>query len=102
MQQVGPTFEERARIRDAVFRELDGRRMLSRGRLDPDTEIALRTFVQAPFAIVAVAQMDGGRRLLARAASDGRNAGLVRQDGNLLVFAVVRPERPGPRTSDLV
>ncbi|HVW39772.1 MAG TPA: ESX secretion-associated protein EspG [Amycolatopsis sp.] len=87
---LGTTFEQRAQIRDAVFRDLENRGVISRGRLDPDAELALHTLVTAPVAIMAVAQLDD-RQLFARAASDGQYAVLARQDQNLIVFEDVRP-----------
>jgi len=88
---LGTTFDQRAQIRDAVFRDLENRGVTSRGRLDPDVELALRTIVTAPVAIMAVAQLDDGGQLFARAASDGQYGVLARQDQNLLVFEDVRP-----------
>ena len=89
---LGTTFEQRAQIRDAVFRDLEARGVVSRGRLDPDAELALRTLVTAPVAIMAVAQLDeGDRPLFARTASDGQYALVARQDQNLMVFEDVRP-----------
>ncbi|HJQ45723.1 MAG TPA: ESX secretion-associated protein EspG [Amycolatopsis sp.] len=88
---LGTTFEQRAQIRDAVFRDLEARGIVSRGRLDPDAELALHTMVTAPVAIVAAAQLDGERQLFARAASDGQYAVVARQDQNLMIFQDVRP-----------
>lgn len=88
---AGTTFEERARVRDAVFGELEAHRLLSRGRLDPDVELGLQTWVRGPIAIIAVAELDGGRHLFARVASNGQHAILVRQEGNTLIFAETRP-----------
>lgn len=102
MRQVGASDEERARVRDAVFRELAGRRIFDRGRLDADTELSLRTFVHGPIAIVAVAQLDRGGQLFARVASDGQNAVVARQEQNLLIFDQVRPEGIVPSIVDLL
>lgn len=99
---LGTTFEDRARIRDAVLRELESRRLVSRGRLDPDVELTLQTVVQAPIAIIAVAELDEGKKLFARVASDGQFAALVRQDGNMLIFTAVRPASIVPSIVDLL
>ncbi|WP_027942480.1 ESX secretion-associated protein EspG [Amycolatopsis taiwanensis] len=99
---LGTTFEDRARIREAVFRDLESRGLFSRGRVDPDVELALRTIVQGPIAIIAVAQLDEGKQLFARVASDGQYAVLVRQDGNMLVFTEVRPPSIVPSIVDLL
>lgn len=91
LPHLGTAFEERGRVREAVLRELEARRLFSRGRLDPDVEQGLQTFVRGPIAIIAVAQLDGGTQLFARVASNGRYAVIVRQDGNMLVFTETRP-----------
>ena len=88
---LGVTFEERAQIRGAVFRDLEARGLFRRGRLDDDVELAVRTFVTGPFAILAVAQLDGGQQLFARAASNGQYAVVAKQDRNSLVFQECRP-----------
>ncbi|PRX47935.1 ESAT-6 protein secretion system EspG family protein [Prauserella shujinwangii] len=88
---IGTTHEQRAQVRDAVFRDLEGRGMMRGGRLDGDTELALETFTRAPVAITAAAQLEKSNRLFARAGSDGQFAILVRQHGNLLVFEETRP-----------
>lgn len=99
---LGTTFDDRARIRDAVLRELESRGLVSRGRLHPDVELALQTVVHGPIAIIAVAQLDEGKRLFARVASDGQYAALVRQDGNMLIFTAVRPASIVPSIVDLL
>lgn len=99
---IGTTFEQRAQVRDAVFRDLEARGVLSRGRLDADAELALQTFVDGPIAITAVAQLDKGKQLFARAASDGHYAVVARQDQNLMVFEDVRPTAIVPGIVDLL
>ncbi|NKQ53517.1 ESX secretion-associated protein EspG [Amycolatopsis sp. K13G38] len=99
---LGTTFDQRAQIRDAVFRDLEGRGLVRGGRLDPDAELALHTFVTAPVSIMAVAQMDEGRQLFARAATDGQYAVVARQDQNVLVFSDVRPTALVPGIVDLL
>ncbi|WAL65413.1 ESX secretion-associated protein EspG [Amycolatopsis cynarae] len=88
---IGATFEERAQLRDAVFRDLESRRLAGRGRLDPDVELALRAFVQAPVSIIAVAELDDGEQLFARAVADGNYGMVARRQDNLVVFTEVRP-----------
>jgi len=99
---LGTTFEQRAQIRDAVFRDLEGRGLARGGRLDPDAELALQTFAAAPVSIMAVAQLEDGGQLFARAATDGQYAVVVRQDQNLLVFSDVRPTAFVPSVVDLL
>ncbi|MEU6641318.1 ESX secretion-associated protein EspG [Saccharomonospora sp. NPDC046836] len=88
---IGTTHTQRAQVREAVFRDLESRGLFGRGRLDPDAQLVLETFVRSPVAITAVAQLKKTDRLFARAASDGQFAVVARQDGNLLVFDEVRP-----------
>lgn len=88
---VGLTGTERANIRGAVFRDLESRGLFSRGRLDPDTELALHTFAQAPVAILAVAQLEADKQLFARACTNGQYGVVVKQDKNSLVFTDLRP-----------
>ncbi|MGA6165867.1 ESX secretion-associated protein EspG [Amycolatopsis magusensis] len=99
---IGTTHTQRAQVRDAVFRDLEARGILRRGRLDGDVEIALGAFVRAPVAITAAAQLEGGRRLFARSASDGQFGVVVRQDENLLVFEEARPTGVVPAIVDLL
>ncbi|MFF5991456.1 ESX secretion-associated protein EspG [Prauserella flavalba] len=88
---MGTTHTQRAQVREAVFRDLESRDLFSRGRVDADAQLALETFVKAPLAVAAAAQLKKDDKLFARAASDGQFAVVVRQDGNLLVFDEVRP-----------
>lgn len=88
---IGTTTDQRAQVRQAVFRDLESRGTMRGGRLDGDAELALRTFVRSPVAITAAAKLEGEDRLFARAASDGQFAVLVRQNANLLVFEETRP-----------
>ena len=98
---VGTTVEQRAMIRDAVVRDLTGRGLWSRGRLDPDAELALATFVRGSVTINAAAEL-GDRHLFARVASDGQFAVLARQQDNLIVFEEVRPTGIVPAIVDLL
>lgn len=99
---IGTTFEQRAQVREAVFRDLESRGMVSRGRLDPDIELALHTFTKAPVAITAVAQLDRDKQLFARAASNEQHAVVVKQDQNSMIFQDVRPTAVVPGVVDLL
>ncbi|RZQ62034.1 ESX secretion-associated protein EspG [Amycolatopsis suaedae] len=99
---LGTTHEQRAAIRDAVYRDLDSRGLMFRGRLDPDAEVALRTFVASPVAIVAAGELDDGKPLFARVAADRQFAVLVQQKDNMLVFEEVRPTGIVPAIVDLL
>ncbi len=98
---VGTTHEQRGMIREAVLRDLGGRGIWQRGRLDADVELALATFVRGGLVITAAAQLDD-RQLFARVASNGQYAVLARQDENLLVFSDVRPTGIVPAIVDLL
>jgi len=99
---IGTTRTQRAQVREAVFRDLEGRGLMSAGRIDGDVELALRTFVSSPVAISAAAQLEGGKRLFARVVSDGQYAVVAKQDENLLVFTEARPTGLVPAIVDLL
>ncbi|TNC27444.1 ESX secretion-associated protein EspG [Amycolatopsis alkalitolerans] len=99
---TGGTVDERAQVRGAVFRELENRGLAGHGRFDPDLELALHTFVGAPVAITAVAQLDDGEQLFARAASNGQYAMVVKQDRDSLIFTGARPTAIVPGIVDLL
>ncbi|RSM83357.1 ESX secretion-associated protein EspG [Amycolatopsis sp. WAC 01375] len=88
---MGTTTDQRAMVREAVFRDLEGRGLMRGGRLDADVELALATFVNPQLAVWTVAQMDNDKQLFARATTNGQFAVVVRQDENLLVFEETRP-----------
>ncbi|MEU3274037.1 ESX secretion-associated protein EspG [Saccharomonospora sp. NPDC006951] len=88
---IGTTRTQRAQVREAVFRDLEGRGMMRGGTLDDAAALALRTFVSAPVSVAAAAKFKGGDKLFARAASDGRLGVVAKQDGNMIVFTEVRP-----------
>ncbi|MGH3517171.1 MAG: ESX secretion-associated protein EspG [Haloechinothrix sp.] len=98
---VGETLSERARLRDAVHRNLTQRGLMRAGRVDADTEHTLATFARAPFSIVAVGQLDDGP-LFARACSDGHFAIVVTQQENMLVFTEIRETAVVPTIVDLL
>ncbi|GAA3536750.1 ESX secretion-associated protein EspG [Amycolatopsis ultiminotia] len=98
---VGITAGERAAIRDAVFRDLDGRGLLRRGTLDDDVALALNTFVRPGVAVSAAARL-GDDQLFARVAATGQYAVLVRQDGGMFDFEEVRPTGIVPAIVDLL
>lgn len=102
LPHIGTTFTQRAQVRGAVFRDLEGRGLMRNGRLDGDIEIALSTFVNSPISISAAAKLDGDRALFARVASNGQYAVVVRQDENLLAFEETRPTAIVPAIVDLL
>jgi ESX secretion-associated protein EspG len=98
---VGTTTEQRQQVREAVHRDLDGRGLIRRGRLDDDVELALATFARSDLAVTAAAQLDG-EQLFARVSTNGAYAVLVKRDGNLLVFEETRPTGIVPAIVDLL
>ncbi|WP_019818642.1 ESX secretion-associated protein EspG [Saccharomonospora saliphila] len=99
---LGETHDARRQIRDAVFRDLEGRGLVRGGRLDADVEAAVTTFARGGVAITAAAMLEGEARLFARSAAEGQAAVLVKQEGNLLVFEQIRPEALVPAIVDLL
>ncbi|OQO90836.1 ESX secretion-associated protein EspG [Saccharomonospora piscinae] len=99
---LGETFTERAQIRQAVFRDLEGRGLVRGGRFNPDAEAALRTFVGGRVAVTAAATLDDGKKLFARSATDGRLAVVGKRDGNFLVFTEIRPVGLVPEIVNLI
>ncbi|WP_197319413.1 ESX secretion-associated protein EspG [Saccharomonospora sp. NB11] len=99
---LGTTHTERSQIRQAVLRDLEGRDLMRRGRLDADVEAALGTFTRGRVAVTAAAKLENGSKLFARSASDGQFAVLAKRDGNLIVFTLIRPEGLVPEIVNLI
>lgn len=87
---VGETKTERMRIRDAVYRDLNQRGAMRGDRPVSNVEDALVTFARGTLGVASVAQLPDGQPL-ARVSTDGSEAVLVEQTGNLLRFTDVRP-----------
>ncbi|ATY15962.1 ESX secretion-associated protein EspG [Amycolatopsis sp. AA4] len=98
---IGITGEERAAVRDAVFRDLDSRGLLRRGTIDDDVQIALATFARPGLAVSAAAKL-GDEQLFARVASNGQFAVLVSQRDGMFAFEEVRPTGIVPAIVDLL
>lgn len=98
---VGDTIEERARLREATHRTLERQSGMRAGRLDPTLEDHLVLLAKAPFALVLAGDADG-TGLLARGASDGRDAVLGTQEGNHIVVTAVRPTAVVAATVDVL
>ncbi|MCR3720210.1 MULTISPECIES: ESX secretion-associated protein EspG [Prauserella salsuginis group] len=88
---MGTTHTQRNQVREAVFRDLETRGLARGGRLEPDAETALETFVRAPLIVALAGQLADEEEIYARSVSDGQFALLVRQDANMLTFTEVRP-----------
>lgn len=107
LPHIGTSRTQRAQVRDAVFRDLDGRGLLRHGRdgradVDDDLQLALRTLVRPQLAITAAAQLEDSKMLFARAATDGTYAVLAKQDDNLLLFEEARSTGLVPAIVDLL
>ncbi|WP_433470926.1 ESX secretion-associated protein EspG [Saccharomonospora azurea] len=99
---LGTTHTERSQIRQAVFRDLESRDLMRRGRLDADAEAALSTFARGRVAVTAAAKLENGSKLFARSAGEGQFAVLAKRDGNLVVFNLIRPEGLVPEIVNLI
>ncbi|MGH3517203.1 MAG: ESX secretion-associated protein EspG [Haloechinothrix sp.] len=104
---VSTELDQRAQIRDAVYRTLANRGLARGSRLHPDVEDMLVTFARAPLAIAIAGELDrsghdGGEPLFARACSDGRDAFMVVQRGTMLVFTEIRPTAMADAAVDLL
>jgi len=109
---VGDTMEDRARLLEAVYRDLTSRQLAHRGRLAPEVEESLVTLARFRHAIDVIGLLEGEQRLCARIATNGRIGVAARVQGQIVTFDVLRPEelvhaslrligdeRPGPGQS---
>lgn len=99
---VGMTLDDRARIREEVFAELARRGLMRRGEVAPDLAAMLTLVGRAPVAVEAVGVLAGGRRLCARAVSDGRLAVLAVLADEALRLDRVRPTGLVPAMLELI
>ncbi|HEX3781327.1 MAG TPA: ESX secretion-associated protein EspG [Pseudonocardiaceae bacterium] len=89
---AGHTDAERRRLTEAVLRDLDGRGLAHRGRLETEVEDAVVLLGRAPVsASLVLAARNGRGQGVARIASNGRQALLVAQHGTVLRVDYVRP-----------
>lgn len=91
---VSTELDQRAHIKEAVYRTLGNRGLVHGNRPTSEVEDALVVFARAPIAIAVVGQPDTEEPeeyLFARAVRDGKDALLVVKQENLLVFKEVRP-----------
>jgi hypothetical protein len=111
LPSAGETLDERARIRAAVHRDLTSRRLLDRGRPDPDVTAALTVLSRFGHAVDGAVVSDEPP-VLFRAAADGRTAVLAGKEERTIRFGMFRPDglvrevialagsaRPGPGRS---
>lgn len=89
---AGYTDVERRRLAQGVMRDLAGRGLAYRGRLEPDVEDALVLLGRAPMsASMVLATRSRRGQAAARIASNGRQAVLAVQRGNVMRVDAVRP-----------
>ncbi|WP_229686127.1 ESX secretion-associated protein EspG [Longimycelium tulufanense] len=88
----GETMDDRERIRNAVFSDLEGRGLVHRGRPEPELVDALTTLVRSDVAIAVIGLLDveHERFLLARAAARGQFAVLGVLDDRMLHIDFIR------------
>jgi hypothetical protein len=92
LPHAGYTDVERGRLAQGVLRDLEGRGLAYRGRLEPDVEDALMLLGRAPVsASMILATRTGRGQTVARIASNGRLAVLASQDSDALRVEFVRP-----------
>jgi hypothetical protein len=92
LPHAGYTDAERGRLAQGVMRDLEGRGLAYRGRLEPDVEDALVLLGRAPVsASMVLATRSGRGQAVARIASNGRLAVLAVQDGDVVRVELVRP-----------
>lgn len=88
----GVTVADRERLGDSVLRDLESRGLAYRGRLEPEIEDALMLLARAPIAATLMLVSEGGGPAVrARAASNGRIAGLAIAHELTLTWTFVRP-----------
>jgi hypothetical protein len=92
LPHAGYTDVERDRLAQGVLRDLEGRGLAYRGRVEPDVEDALVLLGRAPLsASMILATRTGRGQAVARIASNGRLAVLAVQDGDVVRVEFVRP-----------
>lgn len=92
LPHAGYTDTERRQITQGVLRDLEGRGLAYRGRLEPDVEDALVLLGRAPVsASMVLATRSGRGQAAARIASNGRQAVLAVQHDGVVRVDHVRP-----------
>jgi hypothetical protein len=92
LPHAGYTDTERGRLAQGMMRDLEGRGLAHRGRLEPYVEDALVLLGRAPTsASMVLATRSGRGQAVARIASNGRLAVLAVQDGDVVRVECVRP-----------
>ncbi|ACU40612.1 ESX secretion-associated protein EspG [Actinosynnema pretiosum subsp. pretiosum] len=93
IRHVGRTFDERAGIRNAVYRDLESRKLAFRGRVVGEVQEALTLLVRADYTVNAIAALDARvpeRQLLARGGATRDVAALAVLDDRMLKVDLIR------------
>ncbi|MQA12588.1 MAG: hypothetical protein GEU98_29530 [Pseudonocardiaceae bacterium] len=96
VRSVGITLDERAGIRDAVWRQLDSAGLVRGERLEPEVEQALRLYGQSPVEASLIGSGQDGLRLKARAGATRDGAVIAFGAGETVRFELLRPGDVAP------
>jgi hypothetical protein len=92
MPSVGGTTEDRARLREIIFRDLTSRNLANRGRGDAEVEEVLVLLSRFGWAIDVAFKSTDGDEITVRGAANDRLAVLARKTGQLIHFTTLRPD----------
>lgn len=89
---LGEQLEDRVRIAGAVLVDLQKRGLVRSGRFIPEVERAFRLVTDYQVAIAVMGTVEEGRKIYARASTDGRDGVLVSKQDQIMRFDFIRPE----------
>ncbi|TCO65285.1 ESX secretion-associated protein EspG [Actinocrispum wychmicini] len=84
--------EDRARIAEAIKNDMIGRGLADHHTLAPEVMDALTLLSEYQVAVAVMGDVDNGKQVFARGSATARRGMVVRQDGQILKFELVRPE----------
>lgn len=84
--------EDRARIADAIKDDLISRGLADHHTLAPEVMDGLRLLSDYQVAVAVMGDVDNGKQVFARGAATATRGMVVRQDGQVLKFELIRPE----------
>ncbi|ONI73258.1 hypothetical protein ALI144C_45925 [Actinosynnema sp. ALI-1.44] len=88
----GEYADDRVRIAGAIKEDLINRGLADHRGPGPEVVGALRMLTDYHVSVAVMGDVESGRKIYARAAAAGNKAMIVRQEDQLLKFALVRPE----------
>jgi hypothetical protein len=88
----GEFSEDRVRIAGAIRNDLISRGLADHRDLAPEVVDAIRLMSDYQVAVAVLGDVEGGRKLYARAAATARRGMVVQQEDQILRFELVRPE----------